>query len=91
MPKPKMIQLKAADFEFDMLRALQCAYYCHAKSIVPDHEYDQMEKDYDGKLPVGSDRLESYSPAQRALCMYFLFSGYFVGPGNVCSSNHPLL
>ena len=64
-----------------MLRALQCAYYIHNRSIVPDHEFDRMEFEYsliNDKIPIGSDKKEDYTPAQRALCMYFLFSGRFV-------------
>ncbi len=64
-----------------MLRALQCAYYCHHRSIVPDHVFDKMQADYEliyGPIPVGSDMLQSYTEAQRALTMYFLFSGRFV-------------
>ena len=68
-------------FDTDMIMALRCAYYCEAISIVPDHEYDAMEKEHEllhGPLPPGSDLRESYTPAQRALCMYFIFSGRFV-------------
>lgn len=64
-----------------MLRALQCAYYIHNRSIVPDHEFDRMEAEYNminDPLPLGSDKKESYTPAQRSLCLYFLYSGRFV-------------
>lgn len=73
-----MPKLERTDFELDMLMACRYAYYCCAFSIVPDTEYDRMEKDYVmvcGELPVGSSSKESYTPAQRALALYFMLSG----------------
>jgi len=70
-----------SDFDLDMLRALQCAYYVHAISIVDDKDFDTMQKEYElinGPLPVGSDKKDDYSPAQRSLCMYFMFSGRII-------------
>lgn len=61
-----------------MLMACRYAYYCHATSIISDQHYDELEKEYEvlhGKLPVGSSKKEDYTPAQRSLAMYFLFSG----------------
>jgi len=66
-----------SDFDRDMLMALRYAYYAHTRSIVTDQEYDRMEAEYEllnGKLPVGSSSPDSYTPAQRSLAMYFLFS-----------------
>ena len=66
------------EFERDFLMACRYAYYCCACSIVDDHEYDMREKDYEmvnGDLPVGSSDKDSYTPAQRALALYFLLSG----------------
>lgn len=64
-------------FDRDMLFACRYAYYCLAQSIVPDMEYDRMEKAYTAatgeQLPVGSSKKDDYTPAQRALAMYFLF------------------
>ena len=31
-----------------------------------------------GELPVGSERKESYTPAQRSLALYLIFSGHFI-------------
>ncbi len=70
--------LLLSDFDLDMLMACRYAYYCCKRSIVPDVDYDMMEKDYrlvNGDLPVGSERKEDYTEAQRALALYFLFSG----------------
>lgn len=70
--------LLLSDFDLDMLMACRYAYYCCNRSIVPDIDYDMMEKDYrlvNGDLPVGSSRKEDYTEAQRALALYFLFSG----------------
>ena len=75
------MKVPLSSFDTDMIMALRCAYYVHSVSVVPDHEYDAMEKEHEllhGPLPVGSDQRESYTPAQRALCMYFIFSGRFV-------------
>lgn len=58
--------------------AARYAYYHHSISIMSDKEYDDRESDYvlvSGELPVGSERVEDYTPAQRALAMYFIFSG----------------
>lgn len=87
MKKRHMRLLPITDFDLDMLRALQCAYYCHTISIVTDQVYDEMEKSYrlvNGDPPIGSDLTTDYTPAQRALCLYFLFSGRFTKtlPGN---------
>lgn len=74
--------LLTSDFDLDMLMACRYAYYCCNLSIVPDVDYDMMEKDYtlvNGELPVGSERKEDYTEAQRSLALYFLFSGRVVG------------
>jgi hypothetical protein len=79
----RTIRIPVSDFDLDMIRALQCAYYCHHRNIVSDEEYDQMEKDYEmingaNTIPVGSDNPRDYTEAQRALALYFLFSGHFL-------------
>lgn len=74
--------LLTTDFDLDMIMACRYAYYCCNLSIVPDIDYDVMEKDYamlNGPLPVGSERKEDYTEAQRSLALYFLFSGRTVG------------
>lgn len=71
------------DFDLDMLMACRYAYYCCNRSIVDDVDYDMMEKDYclvNGDLPVGSERKEDYTEAQRALALYFMFSGRALAP-----------
>lgn len=69
---------KIADaFERDILMALRYCYYVKHTSILTDSEYDAMEAEYRdlyGDLPVGSDRPEDYTPAQRALALYLLFA-----------------
>jgi hypothetical protein len=75
--------LLLSDFDLDMLMACRYAYYCCERSIVPDVDYDTMEKDYrlvNGDLPVGSSRKEDYTEAQRALALYFMFSGRSLAP-----------
>lgn len=64
-----------------MVMAARYSYYVKACPIMPDHAYDQMEREYEmiyGKLPVGSDNTKHYTDAQRALALYFLMSGRFV-------------
>lgn len=64
-----------------MIMACRFGYYVRHVNIVTDEYYDQMQKDYEliyGDVPVGSDREEDYSPAQRALFLYFALSGRVV-------------
>jgi hypothetical protein len=74
--------LLPSDFDLDLIMAYRCAYYCHGRSLIPDEDYDREEKEYamvNGPLPnIGSDKKMDYTPAQRALCMYFLFSNRYV-------------
>lgn len=68
-------------FELDMLMACRYTYYCKAVSLIPDQDYDQREAEWElehGPLPVGSAKPESYTPAQRALALYFMLSGRVV-------------
>ena len=72
--------IKRTSFDLDFLMACRYAYYVKAVNLIPDHEYDRLEKEYEllnDPLPVGSDQESSYSEAQRALALYFLFSGCF--------------
>ena len=74
--------LSKSDFELDFLMACRCAYYCDAISIISDQDYDEQQKEYEllnDPLPVGSSLKEDYTPAQRALAIYFIFSGHFIG------------
>lgn len=69
--------LPEIDFERDLLLAFRYSYYCLHQNIIPDADYDAREQEYHRthpRLPVGSDLKEEYSPAVRALAMYFLFS-----------------
>lgn len=64
-------------FDRDLLRALQLSYYVDSISLVPDYEFDRMEREYTAEtgqvLPVGSDLLDSYTAAERALALYLQF------------------
>jgi len=75
-----------SDFELDLIMACRYSYYCLARNIVPDEAYDRMEREYrmihGDNLPVGSESREDYTPAQRALALYFNLSGHSVGPSN---------
>lgn len=70
--------LPLSDFDLDMVMACRYAYYVLHKPILTDVDYDRLEKDYtmvNDRLPVGSERKEDYTEAQRSLALYFLFSG----------------
>ena len=74
----KMIPLPRTNFECDLLMAARYAYYVLHTPFLDDKRYDELEKEYSvvyGRLPVGSDRTQDYSPAQRALALYFCLSG----------------
>lgn len=85
---PKMIRFPVSDFDRDFLFACRYAYYCLHRNIIPDDHYDQLEKRYrlehgeEGTkcLPVGSSNKEDYTEAQKALAMYFIFSGRSAAP-----------
>lgn len=81
-----MISLPVSDFELDLIMACRYSYYCLARSLVPDEHYDRLEREYrlihGDVLPVGSESKDSYTPAQRALALYFNLSGHSVGPSN---------
>lgn len=66
-------------FDLDILMAARYAYYVKAFSIMSDKQYDDLEALYEithGAIDSpGSDKAEDYSPAQRALALYFLLSG----------------
>lgn len=73
-----------SDFDTDLLRAAQYAYYVQAHPFMSDFDFDAREAEYEvthGPLPVGSDKAEDYTPAQRALALYFLMSGRSVSSG----------
>jgi hypothetical protein len=79
-PKDKFTKAPRAPtpFDLDMLMAARYAYYVKSMTIMDDRHYDDLESSYallNGPLPVGSDRAEDYSPAQRALALYFMLSG----------------
>lgn len=72
------------DFETDLLRAAQYAYYVVHQPFLDDADFDAREAEYEldhDPLPVGSDQAEDYTPAQRALALYFLLSGRRVTAG----------
>lgn len=65
-------------FERDVLRALQLSYYVDNISLMSDYDFDMVEAEYTKQsgqaLPVGSDLIDSYTEAQRALALYLQFS-----------------
>jgi hypothetical protein len=66
------------DFETDLIMAARYAYYVMHAPFLEDQDYDAREKEYHlthAQLPVGSDQRADYTEAQRALAMYFIFSG----------------
>ncbi len=80
--------LPVDSFERDLIFAFRYAYYCLGRSIVTDYHYDHLEKEYllangGAELPVGSSNKEDYTEAQRALAMYFLFSGRSTAPSKL--------
>lgn len=84
-PTKSFVSLPVSDFDRDFLFACRYAYYCLGRNIVTDQHYDELEKRYklehgEAKLPVGSDKKEDYTEAQRSLTMYFLFSARSVTP-----------
>ena len=87
MPKntSKTIALPVSDWDKDFIMACRYAYYCLHRHIVDDVHFDRLEAEYKaahgkGALPVGSDQKEDYTEAQRALAMYFIFSGRSSAP-----------
>ena len=64
------------NLEYDVLRGLQYCYYVKKVSIVNDDQFDKLEKKFNVELPVGSDNADDYSPAERAMGMYLLFTFY---------------
>lgn len=80
------MKLSRSDFELDLLMAARYAYYVLHRPFLEDHDYDAREAEYKlvaGPLPVGSERKEDYTEAQRALALYFVFSGRSVaGPAD---------
>jgi NAD-dependent DNA ligase len=76
-----MTKLPTSNFEKDLLMAARYAYYVLHTPFMDDKHYDEREKEYAtvyDRLPVGSDRVGDYSPAQRALALYFCLSGRIV-------------
>lgn len=74
--------LTRSDFELDLLMAARYAYYVLHRPFLDDFDYDAREAEYKlvgGPLPVGSERREDYTEAQRSLALYFVFSGRSVG------------
>lgn len=68
-------------FDHDFLMACRYGYYVTHMHIVDDRYYDELEDNYkmiNGDVPVGSERPEDYTPAQRALYLYFALSGRIV-------------
>jgi hypothetical protein len=81
----KTVHLPVADFDRDFLFACRFGYYCLHRSIVDDAHYDRLENEYKAQhgrasLPVGSDKKEDYTEAQRALAIYFIASGRSSAP-----------
>lgn len=66
------------NLEHDLLRALQLSYYVDSISLVEDPHFDAMERAWEltsgRELPVGSDSLKDYTPAERALALYLQFA-----------------
>lgn len=64
--------------DLDILRALQICYYVNNLSLISDYHFDMMEQLYEKEtgesLPVGSESLDSYTEAQRALALYLQFT-----------------
>lgn len=61
----------------DLVMAYRLMYYVWAVSFIPDHEYDKLERAARKTVPPdhplhqpGSDQLDSYEPAIRALALY---------------------
>lgn len=59
----------------DILRALQACYYVLHTSVVEDHEFDALQKEYKAAtgrdIPVGSDMRDSYTDTEWSLALYF--------------------
>lgn len=75
------LSLIPATFERDLLRAYQICYYVDNRSLITDYEYDMAERAFKKKtgeeIPVGSDVIEEYTPAQQTLAMYLQYAaGY---------------
>lgn len=80
--EPHLIaSMKQAATGVDLVLAYRYLYYVHARPIVSDYAYDQIEKEeieYGGGKGVldkfvGSDRAEDYPPHIRALALYLAF------------------
>lgn len=76
------MKIPLSDCTLDFLMACRYAYYCKAMQLIPDREYDRLEDEYEAdtgaEMPVGSSQESSYTPAQRALFLYMVFSGRFM-------------
>lgn len=84
----KTVHLPVSDWDRDFLFACRFAYYCLHRHIVDDTHYDRLENEYKAQhgkasLPVGSDKKNDYTEAQRALAMYFIFSGRSTQPAPI--------
>lgn len=66
-------------FELDLIMAARYAYYVQKTPFMSDKDYDETEAEYrmiyGDDLPVGSEKPSDYTPAQRALALYFCLSG----------------
>lgn len=85
MPNPKQnAERKPSSLldtlEYDMLRAFQYAYYVRCISLIDDRSFDELSRQYEADtgitLPIGSDLPDKYTPAERALAAYLIFSTY---------------
>jgi NAD-dependent DNA ligase len=64
-------------YDADLLMAARFAYYVRHLPFLSDQAYDALEREYEAahpRLPVGSEDPADYTPAQRALALYFLLS-----------------
>lgn len=64
-------------FDLDVLMAARYAYYVAHLPFLPDHDYDQLEAEYErahGRLPVGSEKKEDYPERVRALALYMMLA-----------------
>ena len=79
LPKPlEILQALAPHLEEDFLLACRFLYYVKAKPVLPDHRYDEGEREFLDRPEVedsplmspGSDNADDYSERARALAFY---------------------
>lgn len=85
MPKSLTIPKLPKPSKRDTLRALQCCYYVFNKPLLPDFDFDQLQKEWEAetgkRLPVGSDVKQDYTEPEYALALYFAFRQRFKDAG----------